>query len=211
MRSRLAAEWEANGWEWDLRVGGILLDAISPGTPVRAEDTAAALPAGYLTRYATGRESVTEAVERAIGGEVLDFDRPTGPTVVVNGDSYTLKIGDQARVEGSSFNFGSGTQINIEAGADREELLSALRALLIAGLGGEWDAGAARAIGGVVEEQDLLTLEDIRGVVIEAGEASHAKPSRVKQLTEKVAVSGLGGFLAAGLSGGLADLFHLLG
>jgi hypothetical protein len=211
MRSRLAAEWEANGWEWDLQVGGILLDATSPGMPARSVDIAAALPAAYLTRYGTDRETLVEAVERAIGGEVLDGDDPVGPTMVVKGDSYTLNIGDQARVEGSSFNTGAGTQINIEAGADKEDLLVALRALLVAGLGGEWDAGAARAIGTVVEEQDVLTLEDVRGAVIEAGEASQAKPSRVKDLAAKVAVSGLGGFLAAGLSSGLADLSHLLG
>ncbi len=213
MRSRLAGEWEAMGWEWDLQIGGLILDRIATDGVVDASALAAVLPASYLSRYDTDRETLAEVIDRALGGETLDTDAASTGTVVVNGDSFnlTFNLADNAKIENSPFNIGSGTQINLDAGAGREELLYALRALLAAGLSGGWDAAAALALGRAIEEQGLLSTEDVRGAALEAGELTGADSSKVRELIEKVAVSGLGGFLATSLGFGLSDLLHLVG
>jgi hypothetical protein len=213
MRSRLAGEWEAMGWEWDLQVGGLILDRIGADGVVDASAVAAALPASYLSRYDTDRETLAEVIDRALGGETLDPDAATTGTVVVNGDSFNLSfhLADNAKIENSPFNTGSGPQINLDAGAGREEFLDALRALLAAGLTGRWDPGAALALGRAIEEQGSLSTEDVRRVALEAGELTGADSSKVRELVEKVAVSGLGGFLATSLGSGLTGLMHLVG
>jgi hypothetical protein len=212
MRSRLAAEWEAMGWEWDLQVGGLILDQVAEVGAVDANALAAALPSSYLTGYGTDRETLAAAIKRAIGGEMLAAEEKesSGITILVHGDNYTLSFGDNAQIDRSPFNIGPGTQLNLDAGAEKEDLLLALRALVASGLAGEWDPKAALAIGHAVEEHGGLTVEDVGGAVVEAG-SENVDRSRVQELTEKVAISGFGGFLATALGAGLGDLAHLVG
>lgn len=213
MRSRLASEWEAMGWEWDLQVGALLLDYVEAAGAVDASDLAGVLPASYLSRYETDRETLAEVIDRALGAEILDSEVTSASIVTVNGDSFnlTFNLSDNAKIENSPFNIGPGTQINLDMGAGRDELLNALGALVAAGLSGDWNSGAALALGRVIEEQDTLSTVDIRNAVLQAGELSGADPAKVRELIEKVAVSGLGGFLATSLGSGLTDLLHLVG
>lgn len=213
MRSRLASEWEAMGWEWDLQIGGLILDRISEVGTVDPNALAAVLPSSYLARYGASREELASSIDRAIGGETLEVENSEQATIAVTvfGDSYTLNVGESARIEHSTFNVGRGTQINIDASADRNELLNALRALIISGLAGQWDEQAARAIGKAVEQQGVLSLDDVRDTVMETGREAGSDTGRIQSLMEKVAVGGLGSFLATGLASGLTDLLHLVG
>jgi hypothetical protein len=213
MRNRLASEWEVMGWEWDLQVGGYLLDQLVVGSPVSPAVMAEALPSSYLSRYRTDRQTVQEAIERAIGDEVLDEEQrgPAPITLVVHGDNYTVSFGDNATFEGSPLNIGPGTQLNLDSSSDVDELLRAIGILVTSGLGGQWDSRAALAVEKLVKEHGGLTVENVRSAVIEAGEAAGADAGRIQELTEKVAVSGLGSFLSVALSSGLADLLHQLG
>src|SRR5262245_54102206 len=140
MRARLAAEWESNGWEWDLQIGGLILDRVEAAGNVDAEAISAGLPAAYLARYQTDRDGLGEAISRAIAGESLDPKPKAASTLIVGGDTYNLsfQLADGARIEGA-FNVGSGTQINVDVDASTEDLLVAVRTLVAAGLSGNWD------------------------------------------------------------------------
>lgn len=213
MRSRLATEWEAMGWEWDMQVGGLILDRIEMDQAVTPETLAVALPESYLARYRTDRETLAEVIDRAIGGETVEGEKKQHPglTILVHGDNHMLSFGDNAQLDGSHLNVGAGSQINLDAGADKKDLLLALRALVASGLAGEWDSRAAAAIGRVVDETGVLTVDDVRGAVIETGEAQGVDRSRVQELIERIATGGLGGFLSTALTAGLSDLAHLIG
>jgi hypothetical protein len=209
MRARLAAEWEANGWEWDLQIGGLILDRIGAAGNVDAAAIAAALPGSYLARYGTDRDELAEAISRAIGGESLDADQATSTsTVIVNGATYNLSfhLSDNAQIENSPFNVGAGTQINVDASGDREELLRAVQALLAAGLSDNWDEGAAAAIDAAIAERDDIGAEDVKDAVIKAGKVTAAEPSRIRNLLEKVAVGAATSTLGAGITAGLGLL-----
>lgn len=213
MRSKLAAEWEAMGWEWDLQIGGLILDRVAEAGAVDSDALAGALPGSYLVRYGASREDISSSISRAIGGETLDAESAERSTVsvIVSGDSYTLNFGNNARIENSAVNVGRGAQIKIDATADRNDLINALSVLVASGLAGRWDERAAHAIGGAIEEKDLLSLEDVRAAVVGAGQEAGVDASGIQELLEKVAVGGLGSFLATGLSSGLTDLLHLVG
>lgn len=213
MRAALAAEWEANGWGWDLQIGGLILDRIAAEGKVDPEGIAATLPSAYLARYGTDREEISEAISRAIGNEIFEVEPAQATsTVIVGGATYNLsfELSEQARIENSSFNVGSGTQINLDVDATREDLLSALQALVAAGLSGNWDESAAQALGAAIEQRGDLNAEEVRDATLEAGRATGAEPSRVRALLEKVAVGAATSTLGSGLTAGLGLLLQNL-
>ena len=212
MRSRLASEWEGMGWDWDLQVGGIMLDQLQAGEAVAPAILAAALPDSYLTRYRTNREELTEAIDRAIGGEALTSELPSpSVSVTVHGDSYSFNLGPGAQIHGGQVNVGGGVQIVVDADATKEDLLSALQTVIASGLQGQWNREAALAVGRAVEERGELSVTEVRDAVLEVGQSEGVGRSRVEELIEKVAVGGFGTFLATALGAGLGDLLHLIG
>ncbi|MEA2393246.1 MAG: hypothetical protein QOJ82_1137 [Solirubrobacteraceae bacterium] len=79
---------------------------------------------------------------------------------------YHLSMGPGAQITDSNVNVG-GTQINIQPGADRDELLAGVRALVRAGLTGDWDADAARALSRTLEGRDDIEYTDVEEVTAE--------------------------------------------
>lgn len=211
MRSRLASEWEAMGWEWDLQIGGLILDRLGADGSVNPQAIAAALPSSYMSRYGSDRESIAEVIERAIGGQVLEADRDKAPsTVIINGDTYNLSVelSGEAKIEGSPIKVGPGPQVNIDIDASREAVFTGIEALLHAGFAGGWDAKAVQALGKVVEDRGDLTAEEISTFTQEVGKSERPEPGQIRALLEKVAVGAASSTLGQGLTAGLGLLLQ---
>jgi hypothetical protein len=209
LQTELAAEFDRQGWEYDLSFAPSLATAACRSGTVVAESLAALAPPEFLHHNQTDRQNLAAAIERVAGGlTVISDNPPTSIAVKVEGDIYTLKFGDKAHLE--NVNIGPGNQLSIDSGSSNDDLLTAIGVLITSGLNDDWDDIAARAVGTAVEEQGNLTVDEVREAVIEAGKDTGVKPSKVKELTEKVAVSGVGGFMATALTSGLGDLAHFL-
>jgi hypothetical protein len=212
LNTALAEEFDRQGWEYDLTLGTQLVSLVEERGRVDSGALSREVPAAFLHRNRTTRENVAAAIERAIGGRTpIPVPPPVSPvSIISHGDTYQLNI-DHSQISGSSFNLGSGTLINIDAGAEKDDLLTALGALVSAALSGDWNSGAAQAIGQAIEQQGELTVAEARAAVLEAGQGQDLDRSRISELIEKVAVSGVGNFLSTALGLGLGDLLHLLG
>jgi hypothetical protein len=211
MRAALAAEWEANGWEWDMRIGGLILDRVAADGSVDPKAIAAALPSSYMSRYGSDREFLAEAIERAIGGKSIEVD-PVGAlsTVVINGDTYNLsfELSEEAKIENSPIKVGPGPQTNINVDASREAVFAGIEALLRSGLAGSWDTAAAGALGEVIEARGDLSAKQISDFTQEVGEAELPDPRRIRALLEKVAIGAASSTLGQGLTAGLGLLLQ---
>jgi hypothetical protein len=212
LNTALAAEFDRQGWEFELTLGTHLVSAVEERGKVDSSALSREVPATFLHRNRTTRENVAAAIERAIGGNtpIPATPAPSPISIISHGDTYQLNL-DRSQITDSSINLGSGTQINIDVGAGKEDLLAALRALVSAALAGDWNSGAAQAIGQAIEQQGGLTVAEARATVLEAGQGQDLDRSRISELIEKVAVSGVGNFLSTALGLGLGDLLHLLG
>jgi hypothetical protein len=209
----LAAEFDRQGWEWGLDIGQMLLGAVEPLGRIDGEALAARIPADFLQRNRTTPKNVAAAIDRVAGGLSVAPESPqTSVQITVqSGDTYNVSFGANANLQNSPFNIGPGMQLKIDSSSPPEDLAAALGALVAAGLAGEWDEQAARAIGGSIEDQQKISLDEARAAVLEAGREVATEPSAVRGFIEKVAVSGLGSFLTTAMSLGLTDLLHLLG
>jgi hypothetical protein len=209
----LAGEFNQQGWQWEPGTGATLVGEGERLGRVVGETLAAKLPADFLQRNRTTREQVASAIDRAAGGLTVTHE-PTAASIqiiVQNGDSYNVSFGPGANIQNSPFNIGPGSQLQINSQSTTGDLAAALGALVAAGLGGEWDDEAARAIGASIEDQKKISLEEARAAVLESGKEIAPQPSRILEFIEKVAVSGLGSFLTTAITLGLTDLHHVLG
>jgi hypothetical protein len=211
--SLLAAEFDRQGWQYELGLGKNLVVAAVDHGSVDGAKLSALVASGFFSRNGATPEHLAAAIDRVAGGAQIatEVAAPSIQITVQSGDSYTVDIGAGANFQNSPLNIGPGNQLQINSQSTSDELTTALGALVAAGLGGEWDEKAARAIGASIEEQGKLSLEEAKAAVLEAGKEVGPEPSRIREFTEKVAVSGLGSFLTTAISLGLGDLLHLLG
>jgi hypothetical protein len=208
----IACEFDRQGWQWEPGIGGALIGEAERLGTVEGKALAERVPADFLQRNRTTREMVAAAIDRVAGGfvPVPEVAEPSVQITVQNGDSYMVNFGPGANVQNSPFNIGSGRQILVNSQSTSEELGAALGALVAGGLGGNWDEEGARAVGAAIEDQGKLSLDEAKTAVLNAGKELAPQPSRIREFTEKVAVSGLGSFITTAISLGLADLHHLL-
>jgi hypothetical protein len=209
----LAHEFDRQGWQYELGLGKNLVVAAVDHGSVDGATLSALVPSEFFSRNCATREHLAAAIDRVAGGAPIAAEvvPPSIQITVQSGDSYTVDIGAGANFQNSPLNVGPGTQLQVNSQCTSGELTTVLGALVAAGLGGEWDQDAARAIGASIEEQGKLSLEEAKAAVLEAGKEIAPEASRIREFTEKVAVSGLGSFLTTAISLGLGDLLHLLG
>jgi len=213
LESLLALEFDRQGWQYELGLGKNLVVAAVDHGSVDGATLSALVPSEFFSRNCATREHLAAAIDRVAGGAPIAAEvvPPSIQITVQSGDSYTVDIGAGANFQNSPLNVGPGTQLQVNSQSTSGELTTVLGALVAAGLGGEWDQSAARAIGASIEEQGKLSLEEAKAAVLEAGKEIAPEASRIREFTEKVAVSGLGSFLTTAISLGLGDLLHLLG
>ena len=127
----------------------------------------------------------------------------------IEGNSFTL-VGAGASISGENVNVGSGTQINVQSDAPKDEILVAVRALVSAGLAGDWNVDAARQVEAVVDARDDIALEDVQEVTAEVVKEEAGTQTRGREFRDKVLASGLGGALSHGIIAGFAQILPLL-
>jgi hypothetical protein len=203
----LGDEFEARGWRDD----DDLALTITQEMVVRGGlDLAAALQvdsATFRTRNNASKAELREAVGTAFADRTLAEEAPNGISVSAGGDVYVLQA-NRAVFHGP-VNQG-GVQINLD-GASADELLTAVGALVVSGLRGDWNPDLAGALSAQLDQRDDIDLDRVQAAVVEAAEAEEPEPGRVRELIEKVAVSGIGSFLSAALSSGLGQIPGVLG
>jgi hypothetical protein len=205
MQALLAAEFEQQGWEWDLVVGREIVMEIERRGKVEADRVAARVPVGYLARNRTDRSELAAAIESALGGATPAAPAPVTPaTLIIGGAHHTLKMEAGSSISGSRINVG-GTQINVEADTRKQEVLGAVAALVRAGLAGHWNADAAVALAEAIDARDDIGFEDVQDVTGEVVGAESPRQSRAKAFLAKVAAGGLGGALGTGISAGIGE------
>ncbi|MEA2639641.1 MAG: hypothetical protein QOF51_1035, partial [Chloroflexota bacterium] len=201
----LAVEFDQRGWQYDLDTAHSMVDEAVRCGAVDVQALAAQAPAAFLRRNHTDRDALARAIERAIGGRVPVPEQGSKVTLVAQDNrQYHLSMGPGAQITDSNVNVGA-TQINIQPGAHRDELLAGVRALVRAGLTGDWDADAARALSRTLEGRDDIEYTDVEEVTAEVVKEEAATQGRVRDFMSKVAAGGLGGALSHGIIAGAAQ------
>lgn len=205
LQRHLAVEFDERGWQYDLDTAHSVVDEAVRHGAVDAQALAARVPTAFLRRNRTDRDALARAIERAIGGRVPVPEQGATVTLVAQDNrQYHLSMGP-AQITDSNVNVG-GTQINIQPGADKDELLAGVRALVRAGLTGTWDDDAARALSRARQGRDDIEYTDVEEVTAEVVEEEAATQGRVRDFMSKVAASGLGGALSHGIIAGAAQV-----
>jgi hypothetical protein len=205
MQTFLAAEFDRQGWQYDLDLGPALITEIEKRGSVEPEALADAVPATFLQRNRTTRENLAAAIARAIGDRT-PVQRKEVATLVFQDQSHNVTISGNAQVHGSNFNLGDGTQFNVSVGGQREDVLAALAALLSAGFGGEWNEEAAAGLAQVIQARDDIDLDDVRETTAEVVKLEEPPASRAREMMEKIATAGLGGAFGTGITAVLGQL-----
>lgn len=210
MQSLLAAEFERQAWEWDLTVGSGIVEEVERSGRVDAERLARRVPADFFARARTNRHELATAIDSALGGSTPSAPAHAAPTtLIVGGTHHTLTMGAGATLSGSRFTVG-GTQINIEADTNKQEVLAAVAALVQAGLANQWNADAAGALAQTINARDDIDVEDVQEVTGEIVKREAPRQGGAKAFLAKVAAGGLGGALGTGISAGIGEVLAQL-
>lgn len=206
----LAVEFEQRGWEYDLDTARSTVDEAVRRGAVDAEALAARVSMVFLRRNRTDRDALARAIESAIGGRIPAPEQSAAVTLFAQDNrQYHLSMGPGAQITGSDVNVG-GTRINIHPGADADELLDGVRALVRAGLTGDWDADAASALSRALQGRADIESTDVERVTGEVVKEEAVTQGRARDFMSKVAASGLGGVLSQGIIAGGAEVLPLL-
>ncbi len=208
MRRLLAAEFDRRGWSYDPTTAGGIVDAAMSAGRIQPDRLAAEVPSLFLDRHGLTREVVARAISDAIGdgNPVPEHERVT---LLVQDQRFSLHMAPGAQMTGSNVNIGS-TQINVHNTVDKADVLAAVAALVRAGLSEDWNGAAAAALAKAIDERDDIELDEVQQVSSEVIRSEEPDRQRAKALLAKIAVSGVGGALATGISAGVGDLLHLL-
>jgi hypothetical protein len=183
-------------------VGRVLIAAIERSGGADGETLARVIPHDFLGWNDTTREAVAASIDRAVGGKTVRREAPQPTTLVINDHRYSMNLGPGARIELSNVSLG-GTQIVVDVSVDKGDVLAAVETLVRAGLGGEWDATAARELAKVIDERRDVSVGDVRELTAEVVEAAKPRSERIKGFLADMAANAIRGALGAGISAGL--------
>lgn len=208
LQRALAHEFERHGWEYDMAVGADIVKEVERRGSVEPRALAARVSTTWLERNRTTRDQVRNAIQRAIGDRTLVPGEPTAVTLNIDNRSYTLAMESGSQITGSQVNVG-GAQINVQAAVDKDEVLTAVGALLRAGLGGDWNPDAASDLARAIDARDDIGFDDVRRVATEiAGEVDAPDQGRIREMLHSIAEQGIGGALGTGISAGVGWLLR---
>lgn len=204
----IADEFGRQGWDYDLTVGRGLVEQVESDGRVDPDRLAQTVSSTFLEKNSATRDAVAGAIRSAIGGLTLRIENPTVTTLVVNGNNYSLNLGAGARVSGN-VNMG-GTQIVVAESAAKADVLDGVAALIRAGLAGDLNGDAARALADAVAARNDIQMSDVEEVAIEVVEADKPSASRVRTLLASLATQSVSGALGLGLASGLGQALPLI-
>ena len=209
MRTRLAAEFDRSGFDYDAPTVSDIVNAIEQAGAVEPEKLARHFTGTYLTRNGTDRQEMADLIGRALGGSVPKAETGSANISIRGGDTtYNVQLRDSASV--GSLNIGPGKQVVVDAGSARDNVLAGIAALVQAGLRETWDGNAAQALAETITQRGDITTADVQRIAAETIRREQPTQSRARAFLEKVAVSGLGGALGTGLAAGGGEILHLL-
>jgi hypothetical protein len=187
-----------------------LVEQVTSRGVINGHELAARVPTTFLRQNRTDRDVVARAIDRAIGGRHPDPGEGATVTLVAQDNrQYHLTMGSGAQITDSNVNIG-GTQINIQPGAGKDQLLDGVRALVRAGLTADWDVGAAHALSHALEGREDIAYTDIEEITAEVVKEEAASKRPIRDFIGKVAASGLSGALTAGIVAGASQVLSLL-
>ena len=208
LRTRLAAAFDARGWEYDLVTGKAVAERTERDGRIDPAALASAVPNSFLQRTGATRDEVEAVIEHVAGGRVLRAEERTPATLVVNDNRHQLNLGQGAQIVNSQVNV-SGKQINIRADSSKDDVMAGVAELVRAGLNDGWDPAAARDLAEVVDARDDVASADIEAVVREVAAEEAAEPGRARRMIESITEQGFGGALAVGIVKALTLLVAL--
>ncbi len=206
----VAAAFDAQGWQYDLSVGPMLVEVAKAGRPMNGTELAQVLPKTFFDRNRVTRDAVASVLTRAVGGRTVEEEIAVPASIVIGGNNYQLHIGAGASIVDSNINLGEGSQINVTSEGDKRDVLLAVEAIVRAGLAGDWSDDAGKDLASLVAGRGDLTYEDVQAVALEVARKEQPTKDRVKGFLARIAASGISGTLATGLTAGLAEAIHLL-
>jgi hypothetical protein len=204
----VATAFDAQGWQYDLSVGPLLVEAAKRGGD--ATRLAGVLPKTFFDKNRVSRDAVAAVLERAVGGRTIEEEAAVPPTIVIGGNNYQLNMGTGASIVNSNVNLGEGAQISVTSDGDKQDVLLAVEAIVRAGLAGDWSDDAGNDLAALVAGRSDLTYEDVQSVALEVAKKEQPTKERVKGFLARIAASGISGALATGLTAGLGEAIHLL-
>jgi hypothetical protein len=206
----IAATFNSQGWEYDLSIGPRLVAAIREQGRVDAAELVRTLPSAFFERNRVSKDLVATVIERSLGGQTLREEIPVPTTIVIGGKNYQLNVAEGASVVNSNLQLGEGTQIVTNAGADKQDVLLAVEAIVRAGLAGDWSDEAAKDLATLIDSRSDLDYEDVQRVSSDVVKAEQPTRERVRGFLTRIAASGLAGALATGITTGVGEAIHQL-
>jgi hypothetical protein len=206
----VATAFDAQGWQYDMSVGPMLVKAAKRGGQADGSKLAHVLPKTFFDRNRVTRDAVASVLTRAVGGRTIEEEAAVPATIVIGGNNYQLNMGAGASVVNSNINLGEGSQINVTSEGDKQDVLLAVEAIVRAGLAGDWSDDAGKDLASLVAGRTDLTYEDVQAVALEVAKKEQPTKERLKGFLARIAASGISGALATGLTAGLGQAIHLL-
>jgi hypothetical protein len=206
----VATAFDAQGWQYDMSVGPMLVEAAKSGGQTDESKLAQVLPKTFFDRNRVTRDAVASVLARAVGGRTVEEEVAVPATIVIGGNNYQLNMGVGAAVVNSNVHLGEGSQINVTSEGDKQDVLLAVEAIVRAGLVGDWSDDAGKDLASLVAGRTDLTYEDVQAVALEVAKKEQPTKERLKDFLARIAASGISGALATGLTAGLAEAIHLL-
>ncbi|HVV58304.1 MAG TPA: hypothetical protein VHC45_08065 [Gaiellaceae bacterium] len=206
----MAIAFDAQGWQYDMSVGPMLVEVAKSGAQTDGSKLAQALPRTFFDRNRVTRDAVASVLARAVGGRTVEEEVAMPATIVIGGNNYQLNMGAGASIVNSNVNLGEGSQISVTSGGDKQEVLLAVEAIVRAGLAGDWSDDAAKDLASLIAGRADLRYEDVQAVALEVARREQPTKERLKGFLARIAASGISGALATGLTAGLAEAMHLL-
>ena len=209
LQALIAAEFDRRRWEYDPGLGQALGAEIERTGMIDPARLARQVPAEFLHRAGIDRNAVEAAISAAIGGRTLGASQ-TSTVLNVDNRRYEVKLGRGAQIKNTNLNLGDGQQINVDVSVPKTELLAAVEAMVLAGVGSEWNSDAAAGLADVISARDDVTLDDIRELTVRTIQAQAPTHGRVKAFLDELAANTLGGVFGAGLIAGIGQVLPLI-
>jgi hypothetical protein len=206
----VATAFDAHGWQYDMSVGPMLVEAAKSGGQTDGSKLAQVLPKTFFDRNRVTRDAVASVLAHAVGGRTVEEEVAMPATIVIGGNNYQLNIGAGTSIVNSNLNLGEGSQITVTSEGDKQEVLLAVEAIVRAGLAGDWSDDAGKDLASLVAGRPDLSYEDVQAVALEVAKKEQPTKERLKGFLARIAASGISGALATGLTAGLAEAIHLL-
>src|SRR4051794_27168454 len=94
----VATAFDAQGWQYDMSVGPMLVEAAKRRGPTDGRTLAQVLPKTFFDRNRVTRDAVASVLSRAVGGRTIEEEAAVTATIVIGGNNYQLNMGAGASI-----------------------------------------------------------------------------------------------------------------